>query len=91
MNPRLSSFVGGSNGAWQVSSVSAIAGETLQAVEKVAVIAGHPEPQSDDASWILQGATSNERYVTLEEKSRLVSVQAGLGHKEATLGALIPI
>ncbi|CAG9249477.1 chlorite dismutase family protein [Paraburkholderia caribensis] len=91
MNPRLFSFVGGSGGPWEVTSTSAIAGETLEVVEKIAVIAGLAEPQGGEASWILQGATSNERYVTLEEKRRLVSVQAGLGRKEATLGALIPI
>lgn len=35
--------------------------------------------------------TSNERYVTLDEKGRLVANQQGLGRPESTCAALIPI
>ena len=40
---------------------------------------------------MLRGVTSNERYVTREEKGQLVAKQVVLGRPEATHAALIPI
>jgi chlorite dismutase len=41
--------------------------------------------------WVLRGITSNERYVTAEEKAQLVGVQQGLGRPSSTCAALIPV
>ncbi|MGA0572376.1 chlorite dismutase family protein [Variovorax sp. VNK109] len=43
------------------------------------------------AAWTLSGTTSNERYVTREEKTSLVAKQEGLGRAQSTLAVLIPI
>ena len=54
----------------------------------------HPQLLSElpsGASWCVRGVTSNDRYVTRDEKSRLVEKQPGLGRAEATCAALIPI
>jgi chlorite dismutase len=40
---------------------------------------------------VLRGITSNERYVTREEKQQLVATQEGLGRPASTCAALIPI
>lgn len=44
-----------------------------------------------DATWVLQGVRSNERYLEREEKARLVAVQQGLGRPASRHGALIPL
>lgn len=90
VNPRLFSFIGGSRGAWRVTSVSAIVGEPLPNVSHIDIVQG-PIQSEDSESWILRGVTSNERYATREEKDLLVSKQAPLGRPQASLSALIPI
>ena len=47
--------------------------------------------QPRGALWYLRGITSNERYVTRDEKGELVAKQQGLGRPEATCAALIPL
>ena len=42
-------------------------------------------------AWVLRGITSNERYVTRDEKSQLVAKQQYLARPEATCAALIPL
>ena len=41
--------------------------------------------------WTLQGFTSNERYVDLNDRSAVIALQQGLGRADATCAALIPI
>jgi chlorite dismutase len=43
------------------------------------------------AQWSLRGVVSNERYVTLSERSELAARQPPLGRPEALHAALIPI
>ena len=43
------------------------------------------------ADWVLRGITSNERYVTRDEKLDLVAKQEGLGRPTSRCAALIPI
>ena len=57
-------------------------------VARLDVMAGEVAPPG--AAWALRGITSNERYVTREEKLRLAASPA-LGRSEATCAALIPI
>ncbi len=90
MNPRLFSFIGAQSGAWRVTGVNTLVGEPLAAVAAIDVISGAAALQNG-ASWLLHGVTSNERYVTRDEKAGLVARQQGLGRPEATFAALIPI
>ncbi|MGL5016983.1 MAG: chlorite dismutase family protein [Luteolibacter sp.] len=88
-NSRLFSFIGGHEGDWRATSSSAIAGDGLPAIERLAI---HPGDQSaKSATWVLRGATSNERYVTRAEKNQLVAISPPLGRPEADCGVLIPI
>jgi len=91
VNPRLFSFVGGKAGQWSVVSAKAIAGDPLSVVERVDIVAGSVPAMPDGGKWILRGVTSNERYVTRDEKDQLVKKQAALGRPAATHAALIPI
>jgi chlorite dismutase len=63
----------------------------LPTVPKLEIFSGVPAPPSLDAGWILRGVTSNERYVTRQEKDLLVARQASLGRPTASQSALIPI
>lgn len=88
-NFRLFAFVGGSAGPWRVTRMNAIAGDSLPTVRFLDVLS---EPADGKAAeWILRGITSNERYVTRDEKKGLVEKQAGLGRPAARCAALIPI
>lgn len=89
MNSRISSFLGGNSGAWRVTRMDTIIGEPLPAVRFVMIVPG--AVSEGDAAWILRGITSNERYVTRDEKSELVAKQEGLGRPAARCAALIPI
>lgn len=89
MIPRLFSFVGGHAGNWRVTRMTTIVGDALQAVQRLQIV---PEPaSSNEATWILRGITSNERYFTREEKNDLVAKQEGLGRPASLCAALIPI
>lgn len=90
MTQRLFCFLGGETGSWRVAEINTIVGEHLAIVKKISVIAGETQlPQG--ASWLLRGITSNDRYVTRDEKDQLVAKQPSLGRPEATHAALIPI
>lgn len=91
MNSRLFTFIGGDIGPWRVIKTVAIQGESLPPTNRVEIIAGPVDPAGLSAAWILRGITSNERYVTRDEKDRLVARQQALGRPEATCAALIPI
>jgi chlorite dismutase len=91
VNPRLYSFVGGEVGNWSVVESKTIVGEPLPAVRSLQIVQGAPPATPTAPVWVLRGVTSNERYVTRDEKTQLVNQQAALGRSEATHGALIPI
>ncbi len=67
-----------------------LAGEPLPPAGYVSL---HPDGAlpDRDASWRLRGLTSHERYLTREEKERLVAQQPALGRAHATCAALIPL
>ena len=88
--PRLFSFIAGNTGPWRVESMATIAGEPMAQAARIEVVTdacAFP----NDASWLLRGITSNERYVERTEKDALVGKQEGLGRAHATCAALIPI
>jgi hypothetical protein len=87
----LYSFVAGRSGGWQVEQVMRVTGELLAAAPRLAVIAETPAHLPQDATWCLRGITSNERYVTRDEKTALAAKQEGLGRARASCAAMIPI
>ncbi len=91
MHARLFTFVGGEIGPWRVVEIKTVVGEALADVKRLNVVNGAVPPVSDGIKWLLRGVTSNERYVTRPEKSQLVAKQPGLGRRESTCAALIPI
>lgn len=90
VNPRLFSFVGGTAGGWTVLSATAITGDGLPAVDRIAVVEG-AAAAAGSVTWVLRGVTSNARYTTASEKAALAKKQAALGRPTATRAALIPI
>jgi len=84
-------MAGGESGAWKVDRIEAIRGEGLPLASRVAVHEGADAFEQAHGLWVLKGFTSNQRYVTKDEKASLASRQAGLGRREATRAALIPI
>jgi hypothetical protein len=88
-NPRLFTFVGGNAGPWEVVSLRAVIGDGLEPVDRLRIVPG--EVPKEEGGWSLRGVTSHERYVTRDEKARLVAAQPEIGRPEATAAALIPI
>jgi hypothetical protein len=91
VNPRLFSFVGGKVGGWSVVSATAVVGDPLPEVDRLDIVTGAVAPLPEGGKWILHGVTSNDRYVTRDEKNVLIMKQAALGRPESTHAALIPI
>jgi chlorite dismutase len=87
-------FRGGQSGAWRVTGLAPVKGEPLMHTPALSVVHSPsialPILPSQTA-WRLAGVISNTRYVERAEKEALEAVQAPLGRKEATCGALIPI
>jgi chlorite dismutase len=90
MHDRTFTFMGGEVGAWDVTDMATIVGESLPSVPHVEFLRG-VESASDSRSWVLRGVTSNQRYVTRAEQEELVAIQPTLGRAESTRAALIPI
>ena len=89
LSTRLYSFIGGNTGNWRVTRMTTICGEPLPFAQFLNIA---PAGVSGvGAIWVLRGITSNERYVTQEEKSELVAKQQGLGRPTSRSAALIPI
>ena len=91
MPARLFTFVGGTTGPWRVETITAVSGEPLPAAASLDIVSGTWPGPNMETQWTLRGITSNERYVTQDEKRLLVSSQPPLGRPEATRAALIPI
>ena len=60
-------------------------------VSRISVIAGGVTQLPRDASWLLRGITSNERYVIRAEKEALAGKPEGFDRKTLNCAALIPI
>src|SRR4051794_23704426 len=89
MPRRLFTFIGSTTGEWQVTYMATVIGAPLEAVTHIDVVEG--DVQAPQASWILRGATSYERYVTRAEQQALTAIQPVIGRPEATCVAMIPI
>lgn len=66
-----------------------LAGDALLAPSHLSIVPGRVG--AEGKAWVLQGITSNERYVTRAEKQALLGQQEGLGRPLASRAALIPI
>lgn len=60
-------------------------------MERLSVVEGLKTPAPPEASWLLRGVTSNERYVTRQEHAALAARQPALGRPEALSASLIPV
>lgn len=90
-NTRLFTFLAGQSGNWTITKCKTLIGDPWPTAAKLQIFEASVATLPQDAIWVLRGVTSNERYVTREEKSVLVARQAALGRPEATHAALIPI
>lgn len=85
-------FLGGKDGQWIVSRVIPVVGQTLAAVDRVAL---HPSHLSFEIgaseAWRLRGTHGQARYAERVELNELAMRQSALGRSEATCAALIPI
>ncbi|KPK12331.1 MAG: chlorite dismutase [Acidithiobacillales bacterium SG8_45] len=91
MSTRLFSFSGGDTGLWRVTNMETMIGEQLPAAKRLEIASTSSSPVDPQASWVLRGITSNERYVDREERRQIVAELLDLGRPEATCAALIPI
>jgi hypothetical protein len=94
----MTTFVGGTSGAWRVVSISATRGEGLAEAPWLTIQdeSWSPTPTGglaggDDVRWLLRGVRSHLRYVERAEKTRLDELSPPLGRPQATRAALIPI
>lgn len=91
MSTRLFTFVGGETGPWRIVKMATISGDPLSTAPRLHVSSGPADLTFPGARWFLRGITSNERYVTRQEKDQLIAKQPTLGRPEAVCAALIPI
>ena len=89
MTNRYASFTGGDQGEWRVLRQKAIAGEPVPSIKRLKVSPEKPDPSA--STWVLEGITSNERYVERKERTLLLAHQQALGQAAATCAVLIPI
>src|SRR5216110_430256 len=85
------SFVGGTQGQWQVSSIHAVKGESLPLVPRLWMLNQPAELLPDRGAWVLEGFTSNVRYAERSEITQLKAVQEGLKRPASTSAACIPM
>ncbi len=91
MDNRFYTFVAGDTGPWNITEIRAVIGQSLVTAPRLDIKNSNLQELPSGSRWLLRGVTSNQRYVTRPEQSSLVASQAGLGRREATCAALIPI
>lgn len=90
MATQLFSFVGGKIGHWQVTRMETVIGAPLASIECLDIVEGNlTEPLN--ATWVLRGVSSYERYVNRAEQQSLIAIQPPLNRPQAICAALIPI
>jgi chlorite dismutase len=87
--PLLVTFIAGETGPWRIVRNEAVTGQGLGAASHLAMREGGTD--AAPAVWRLSGVTSNTRYTTRAETDALRARQEGLGRRQATCAALIPI
>lgn len=89
--PLVVEFQAGSSGTWRIERIAAVIGASLPDAGYLNVHEGPHSAIVDTTAWTLKGFTSNTRYTTRDEVTRLAARQEGLGRPEAMCAALIPI
>lgn len=90
MNNRYS-FIGGSQGSWQVTDIRSMIGDGLDIVDRVSVVNAAMTEFPTNSMWVLQSFVSNVRYAKRDEITMLRAVQPSLNRSEAVVAVLIPI
>lgn len=85
------SFIGGRQGAWEVTSTQTVVGAPLEPVQRVSMVSSPGVALVGEAAWVLRGFTSNLRYAERREVELLREKQEGLNRPDARCAALIPI
>jgi len=85
------SFIASPAGEWNVKEIRAIRGPALPDAAAVSRVEDPEFAITTDATWVLRGVRSNDRYVARDEKGRLAAVTEGLGRPASRCAALIPI
>jgi len=84
-------FIGGASGPWRTVRIETVVGEPIADVPRVRIDDGLMTSLPSDATWLLRGVTSYERYVKRAEAEGLAAIEPPLGRPEASSAALIPI
>ncbi|NJL49546.1 MAG: chlorite dismutase family protein [Leptolyngbyaceae cyanobacterium SM2_5_2] len=85
------SFIGGSQGSWQVTDIRSTVGNGLDVVDRVNVVNAAITESPTNSMWVLQSFVSNVRYAKRNEITMLRAVQPSLNRSEAVVAVLIPI
>ena len=89
MAPTRVSMIAGTVGEWRIERIVAIRGDPLPHAERLRRVEAETDMPAE-ASWILPGVRSHERYTTQAEKQRLTSASPALG-RPGMHACLIPI
>jgi len=87
----LYSFVGCEEGPWRVVGVRAVKGPPLAQPQRLNIVNAYVPAPAPGSIWVLHGFTSNVRYATKDEITRLKAAQPPLGRPDASCAALIPV
>ncbi|MBC7999235.1 MAG: chlorite dismutase family protein [Leptolyngbya sp.] len=87
---KITSFVGGTSGAWRILSMETVAGEPLSLATHLDILDSNLS-ENFSGNWQLRGSRSYERYTNHEEHEQLIQKSPPLGRPEANSAALIPI
>ncbi|MBI1375700.1 MAG: chlorite dismutase [Phycisphaera sp.] len=90
-NNRLFNFIGGARGRWHAVKALSVIGDPLPDVAAIDIVPGRCDTLPPDAKWRLRGVTSYERYVTRDERTKLVANSPTLDRPGATSAAFIAI
>lgn len=98
--PLLVTFTAGASGPWRIDRIKPVVGESLDFAPSLTMteravteraVAEHADPSPNPDVWTLRGTTSNTRYTSRPEARSLAALQQGLGRRDATCAALIPV
>lgn len=88
---RAFSFVAGDSGPWRIQRIVSVTGEPMANAGRLSIVHGGAQETPAATAWQLHGVTSNERYVTRQEKDILLGKPAELGRPAASCATLIPL
>ncbi|HSE78162.1 MAG TPA: chlorite dismutase family protein [Alphaproteobacteria bacterium] len=84
-------FVGGDVGDWAIERTAPVRGDGLPPAARLSIVEARGREEPLGVRWALSGVAGHLRYVNAAERAILGARQEGLGRREATRAALIPI